>query len=436
MIYFLVASLALRLIGFCTSSIWLDEALTLWVARQPFAQSPINLWMWIERLFTANVTTLRLPALLCGMAALYVAWRIMDRLAFTQPQRIIACVALAALPGMIWTAQDARYYALMQLLTLACLYFAIEERPLGLAACIGLLAFTHPTGPVYAAVAILPVLLSRNRKILYAGLGLLPWLVFIYIWRSNGSALSTIDQAGEFWLKHPDWLNGPGAAVFVGTIFAPIGTFLVAMLLINAVWNAGSRNVLILLAAVIGPVVGLCLGSLVVGPVLFYRTLIPVLPMFCLLVGYTVGDDDFSWKPAWIAPGILSIVLLVSLVNYNPDHRGGGIDYAAYVIRENWQEGDVIVYNAGMVALPFDYYLQRGGQVLYLEDGNFTPRGWPENAPEFEVVSGLPEQGRIWLVWAYDPLIPIHPPETLPVPVALSEGSWQIAPWRVFLIEK
>jgi hypothetical protein len=280
------------------------------------------------------------------------------------------------------------------------------------------------------------VLLGRNRKILLAGLGALPWIVFAYIWRNNGSALTQLDQTGDFWLKQVDWINPPGQAAFVGTIFAPLGTLLIIFVLLDAALHARNRTMWILLAAIIGPVIGLILGGLVVGPVLFYRTLIPVLPVFCLLVGYCLGLADFSLKTNWIIPAILSIVLLFAVANYNPDHRGGGIDYAAYVIASNWKDGDVIVYNAGIVALPFDYYLQRGGEVLYLEGGNFTPRGWPETTTNFTAVSALPTSGRYWLVWCYDPLIPLHPPENLPVAVALSEGSWQIAPWQVYLIER
>ena len=108
---FFAAGLAARLIGSNSASLWLDEAISKYRASVGPATyftdlsryTGTNLWEILLMPFANGpVWLLRLPALISSMLGLWLAWRIMDRLAFTQSQRLTAAVPWALLPGLLW----------------------------------------------------------------------------------------------------------------------------------------------------------------------------------------------------------------------------------------------------------------------------------------------------------------------------------------------
>ena len=190
--WFLAAALIVRLIGINSASIWFDEAISRYRASVPLADyfayfsayTGTNLWELILRPFAFGpVWLLRIPPLLTAILGLWLAWRVMDQLAFQPAQRITAAIPLILLPGLIWQAQDSRYYAAIGAVYLAALWFALERRWLGLLACMGLLQYLHPIGPTYSLGALVVAWICGIgivRGLWIGGLAFLSWLPRLY----------------------------------------------------------------------------------------------------------------------------------------------------------------------------------------------------------------------------------------------------------------
>ncbi|MCS7011142.1 MAG: hypothetical protein NZL98_07220, partial [Anaerolineales bacterium] len=190
----LLAGAILRAAGYTRSAIWFDEAVPLYRASLPFWEMLHNrsefsgnmLWEIILRPFvwlSRELWSLRLPALLCGMGTLWLAWRMMKRLSFSGKEMAFASVFIAFFPGLIWPAQDAKQYSLLTFLFLLAADFAVEARWLGLFATCGLLTYTHLVGPAYGigALAMAWYLHPKElKRLLGIGAGmLLSWMPYL-----------------------------------------------------------------------------------------------------------------------------------------------------------------------------------------------------------------------------------------------------------------
>jgi hypothetical protein len=144
--------------------------------------------------------------------------------------------------------------------------------------------------------------------------------------------------------------------------------------------------------------------SIVLKNVIFFRTLIPLIIPYTIWFGSSFlrnpGRAGFLLVSAfWIG------ISLGGLAGWNPADRGGNIDIIAEEIQSNWQEGDIIYYSTGTVALPFDYYLS--GKPSYLQDGptraSLTPptlRGF-----QFKPLEEI-DHKRAWVVCTMDTFLP------------------------------
>ena len=128
-------------------SIWIDEAFSVWVARQPPAegvrwlaridQHPplyyvlLHLWLALGdgpaavRLLSATVSTLNIPALYALGARL-----------FGRRVGLLAAAVLALSPFHVYLAQEARMYALLSLAVTASLWavaWLVSGREVGIA---------------------------------------------------------------------------------------------------------------------------------------------------------------------------------------------------------------------------------------------------------------------------------------------------------------
>lgn len=155
----LVAGFTLRYLGLERFGLWLDEGATwTWAAKPTWAETTFAeanhppLWWWITRVFTSvfgdGEDMLRLPAALCGVATILLAWllarRVLDpahapsRGGFPrapddgQGARMAVWVTgfVAASAFLIEVSQEARMYALLILesLGLALLYLRWLDR--------------------------------------------------------------------------------------------------------------------------------------------------------------------------------------------------------------------------------------------------------------------------------------------------------------------
>lgn len=411
MIYFLVASTLIRVIGIGSSSIWGDEAISLYRA-----QHHIYTNIWDELLIpfsNGSLLLLRLPALLFSILSMYLAWKIMDRLNFNNRQRWISCIGLAALPGLIWTAHDARCYAALSACYLGALLFAMENKPLGLAACVGLLSFIHPTGAGFGLSALLISLLYMPwKRSALAAIGAVVWIPAIL------PVMFASVNGADFWLEKVDLLSSIGLAVGVNTIHPLIIGFFTVLLVGVSFWR---RQAWPLSLAVFLPVGIMLLIGLVYSPVLFYRPMIPLVIPICLMAGIGLCPRRSTWL-AWLPAAIACFILVLCVRNYDTSNMGGHLDAMAEMVNANWEAGDRIIYAYPSQALPLDYYMDHPGCI----DGLINPIIIPDYL-DYEICND-DDYSRTWYITGT--IIEDG------VMVGFSHGSWQISPTYLYLIDK
>ena len=311
-----------------------------------------------------------------------------------------------------WIASDARVYALLSLLVLLAIYYARRDnwRALGVVSVLAL--YSHNIASFYLApIYLAELIVHRNQKTelqkitLTGALSLVffaPWLPSIF------------GRSGSFWLNH--WL--PGNAM-KSAIFAAWGTTLpawmalcvVALLIGTLIYRLATPGVDYWTVVVWLSALLIALYSIVGQNVWFYRPLSPLLIPMAIWIAYALPD----WKPAratltlaWVA------LLVVGTLNYQPAAKGAHLDRAAEYIAENWQDGDVIYYVTGTVALPFDYYLPDAPHLLMDVEHNPAlmqrSHAWAFGIPTGKLtppVKTCPccDSPRRWVIIPNDPLL-------------------------------
>lgn len=404
-----------------SAALWYDESVTLYRTTIPFMTLYTNqtdnsgcllLDLLLRPLMAIShsLWLLRLPSLLASLLSLYLVWLLMRSLRFTLPQQLFAAAFVAFLPGLLWVAQDARTYSLLGLVFLAALYFAVEGRLLGLAACLGLLGYSHSVGPAYAAAAFCAALYltpGRARRIFMAGgLAALAWLPALAHIKLMSMTVFGVMQP---WAPHLTWswfVNELLIALFVNrsvwlrllaclVLLASVGLFY------TQAWKCRARNVLLI--GVLVPLLVMYLVGLVWNNVIIYRTLIPLMYALMLWLGWEFGSKATLMSPyRWIIAALWTCLLVTGLTLWRPADRGGHLDQAAAGIRSQWRTGDLLVYESKTTYLPFQYYL-----------GDLPQYFWPEikstmvNEPGVTTYNtGDPAQARrVWLVLTEDALI-------------------------------
>ena len=388
----LIAGAIWRIAGTGSAALWYDEAITLYRAtRVPFFELFTNhtdasgdlLLELLERplmLINHSVWLLRLPSLLAGLAALWLAWKIMQEMQFTPRQQAFGALFAAFLPGLLWIGQDARSYGLL------------------------------------AALAWIPALIQINQV---------------------SNSLFGIFQPWAFTLT-PSWLTKSLIQAIWTTrssVFNMVA-FLLLLASLGLLYNSKAwkcRNALLL--AWLVPICVLVFMSLFFFNIVLYRTLMPMLFPFCLFLAWEFGQDHASPYRLVLA-ALWTGMLLMGLVLWHPADRGGYLDRAAAFIRSQWQPGDVLVYETQTAARPFLYYLDLPHYSWpYLADPLMAERGIP-NTDTADPTSAR----RLWLVEPEDGLITAA--EQTRFDTAYPHGTplWRIvylqaAPIDIFLME-
>ncbi len=225
----------------------------------------------------------------------------------------------------------------------------------------------------------------------------------------------------EFWIPAPDWdvlvqavqslLNAstpvPGQAnelAFVWALFALV-------LVLGVLYFRKHASQFMFLAALIAtPIVGELVVSLR-RPIFYDRTLIWVSIPLLLWLG--AGIAQLRFRPLMI----LALVILGSLNVFSAS------DYFRFMQKENWsdaagyvanfaQKDDLVLFNAGWVQIPFDYYFQdfeaqygvqvekRGAPADMFERGVLEPKMTESDVPRLAAL--LNGRKRAWLVYSHN----------------------------------
>ena len=475
--------------------LWLDEAFSVWLGRQPVRQMLgwlvridqhpplyyviLHLWM---RLGDGEAVVRGLSAL-CGTLTIPVMYLLGRRLA-DDGVGLLAALILAVSPFHVRFAQETRMYALLALNASLALYALVRlladpraaETPLGRQfvdawrgrrttrrqrlslqaietdlAWLGYVVFTtatllsHNTAVFFPLAANLfvtglyalrasgsrfQVTGSRNSKretlkpeTLKPGTSLLlrNWLLaqaaMFLLWSPWLPAFvaQTAGVYREFWLPPPTWQ----------TVVETLGAFLSAFLPLPlpvavAVWGGYAAliwgglvhfrrypaRLALLLVTLLAPFVGELLVS-VHRPIFYERTLIwASLPLYLLLAAGLRRVRAWPW-------GVAAVLMLIavnglSLREYYVHFEKEQWDDAAAFVAQHVRPGDLILFNASWVQIPFDYYfraydrevVEHGLPVDLFDRGVLEPKMARSDLPRLrEIVRGYE---RVWLVYSHD----------------------------------
>lgn len=469
----IIVGAALRLFEIDAKTVWLDEAFSIWLARQ----SLWDLWSWLVKidqhpplyytllhiwvaLFGDLQGVVRTLSALCGIVAMPFFYGATYRL-FDKPTALIATLLLAVSPFHVWFSQETRMYALLTLVVavaLFCLAHILtnaERRPqrnlwLAFALAQTAVMLTHNTALVFFPLAInlavggaifwkywqggvssWPALNDPGfdrrwlRSQLVAFACWLPWAI-PFVMQAMG-----VDN--EFWIPPPDgeriWLtlHNFNLAFLPGwfPIF-PLWDFLywgLAALGVFALRRTPAQA-LLLGAGFLLPFVGELLVSLR-RPIFYDRTLIwTTLPYYMLIAVGLTHLGRYTWREAkplrqWgMASGarlaqvvIVSFMVgasLLALSAYYFYFEKEDWAKAAGYVAQNAQPGDMILFNATWVQIPFEYYYRhynlptelRGLPVDLFDRGVLEPKMAASDVPYLREL--LADRDRVWLVYSHD----------------------------------
>ncbi len=480
---------ARRVLALDSKGLWLDEAFSIWLARQPLPdvygwllkidQHPplyyTLLHVWMAALGD-SVGAVRLLSALFGVATIPVIFLLGRRL-LGAPGGLIAAAILTVAPFHVRFAQETRMYTLLAFNAACALYFlarlltdpragseplgaqivrwfgarraGTERRlPLSTAATdlswLGLIIFTvatmltHNTAILFTlsmnlfvfgfiawqqridapvpATAAYPAQLTppsaHNWLAAQAGI-LLLWSIWL-----PGFVVQARGVDAEFWIQKPTLTT---IATAVGNLFSahlPIqSAFIIPAFAVFAGLSALGLYYLrrhpalplLLLTLFAAPILGELLVSLR-RPIFYDRTLIYVtLPVY-LLMAAGVQQLGRAWRPAmWAALIAVAAISGVSLHQYYTNFEKEQWREAAAYLAEQAQAGDLLIFNATWVQIPFDYYFrdanappveERGAPVDLFDRGLLEPKMTRADAPRLREL--IQERERVWLIYSHN----------------------------------
>lgn len=470
----LLLAFGLRLYTIDTKAVWLDEAFSIWLANQPILdlwwwlikidQHPplyyILLHLW-QQLFGDLQGTVRLLSALSSTLTIPFFYGAVRRF-FDHPTAVIASFILATAPFHIRYAQETRMYSLLTLAVAITLYLLTrlltdydgDKAPwwwpiVGIAQAAVML--THNTAAVFFPLAlnlmIGGALLCRHHYGVISSLTALNRPGFGYRWlRIQAIAwlcwlpwsipfiIQSIGVDREFWIPFPTGYqiyealhnfhlaHQPYQPIpwLVGDLFY----WLLAAVGISSLRRKGALLAL-LLSLFFVPILGELLVSLR-RPIFSDRTLIWVtLPYYWLVAagirqsGRWLGKwyrGNRQWRPAVLVSSLLlaGIVALNSqaLFNYYYHFPKEGWDEAATYVATHAEPGDLILFHATWIQIPFDYYfrhyraandeqiVRRGVPVDLFDRGLLEPKMTTADLPYLWQL--MAEHQQIWLIYSHD----------------------------------
>ena len=361
-------ALALRVWQLGAAQLWYDESFTLLVARLDIprlVQATAGdvhppLWYLIEwgmiRLLGATPWALRLPSLVASVLSILAAWRLALQLPISRPALLGVLAFLAINSTQIWYAQEARMYALLELLVILQILFLLQRRWVRLGLVNLAIIYLHNYALFYLAVIGLAGLWLAWRRadrrvwplVLSIGLPVvawLPWAAALYLQMSQVAAgywIQTFRFGTVIYCLQAIWvgfaINPPFDALAPLVFFGAL-----ALTIYRALQNRRFGLLLWLGLAPLGLVV---LVSLVWHPVLLFRGLIGAVVPLAFAIGETLLGAHQPRLYRAVAVALVLPVLLAGLVTIQSKYGQKGSD--SNIFQKNvspyWQAGDVMLH--------------------------------------------------------------------------------------------
>jgi mannosyltransferase len=438
--FLLLLGFGVRLHGLTYHSLWLDEAVSVYLARFPpleilrqgmLLQEPnpplyhllLHVWM---RVFGSGEAAVRMLSALLGMLYLPPIYLLGRRL-FSPRVSLTATLLTAINPFLVWYSQEARMYAMLATLSLWSLYCFVRAldspRWSWWVTYVGVTVtslYTH-----FYAVLLLPaelvfLLVCTWRRGVALRRGALAWALTLmcfspWLWRAWAVSATT-----------PSWRPSLGLAAMIRACLEAFSMRRVPL--------AGMASASALFALGVVAVVGLVVPRACVGPengrrrgmeafrpnaFLILVLFVPLLSAYSLsfrqqiftvyyliiivapfLLALASGVDRIAsfQRPA----GLLALLVVVGLVSYGLGHNWS-LEYrkeewraAARYVAEHSRQGDAILCHPEYTRIPFGYYY-RGDVPVFAPFGGAVGGG-DDVASELD---GLTDFDTVWLVQSH-----------------------------------
>jgi mannosyltransferase len=413
----LIVALVARLIHLGGRNLWYDEAFAVLFAEKGLSAmlygtltpvaggaadihpllyyGTLNIWMTV---FGESAFAVRLWSVFLGILTVFAIYALTREL-FDERTGLAVAFITAIAPFHVQYSQETRMYALLGLLlTLATWCFvrgwrAGNERGwkswigwwIGFGVLAGLAMYTQQLAVFYlAALGLVPFVARRKDSIIQLAVGVivalvvyLPWLVNLpgqlakvqsYYWLSPPNIAQPLLTARSFLVVNLD-IPAPFSMIgFLGALFILLFLIIQVALYLRRRYNPDRRRLLLLLWLAAAPPALMWLISQV-QPVYLERALLPSALMLYVALGWMFTRSGLP-RPV---VGIVGAVGLV-LVGIGLYHQyswatfpNSPYEQAAEAIRGQWQEGDIILHQNKLSALPTIFYA-RDLRQRYLGD--------------------------------------------------------------------
>lgn len=403
LLFFTVAGAALRLLHLGAKSLWMDEPLTVAIARLPWPQFARNwrygegafqgayfLWMreWLR--FGDTEAWIRLPSVLFAIASIPLLYVLARRL-IGEKAALASAVLFALSPTDVYYSQEARSYTMTILLVLASTWFfvrAVEEnheRDWLLWVFFSAIAFySHFLSCLVLLAQAASLLVWREpriwRRMISHGLLILalsaPGLWFFMLrGTAHGPSLHEWPRATPKQMLHLAlFLGGSGEKVVFSAILW--------MAAVGAIWRDRVRKLepeilwhgVLLIVWAILPVAILALVS-IRTPLFVQRYMIFCLPATIMLAGRGMVALPKRHLGLWLVMALC----VSSLVNIFMGYRKPREDWrsATAAVLASAQPGDAVLIYPDYARTGFDYYydLQRSRAPALRVFGRFYDNG-------------------------------------------------------------
>ena len=364
----------LRIVPAWAMPLWYDENFTVLVARLPLPQliqataGDVHPPLWYLLIWPlAHIPSLapwivvRLPAVIFGIACLWVWWKILGIMARVSQwnwaqlpnSQLVAFGLFCLLPQQIYYSQEGRMYSLLTLLVLLAWYFILTRRWVWLAAVASAMLWLQNYGLIYAAALWLAALIYDRRTwkqvtlaLTAAGVSFIPWVIVLL--RQMG------DISGNYWMIRFSLgsVLGELLHIYFGTMtLAPdivnIGVFFGVVTWV-LIWSLRRRS--LNLPAVILAFLPwlLAIGiSAAWQPIILYRALIPSGAFLCLILAEPM---EYLGRRAQLLLAVFFVpALLVNLasVSMRVVWASNWVELdgsSSEIVDANWQPGDLLYY--------------------------------------------------------------------------------------------
>jgi len=421
----------LRFYRLGSESIWVDEAISIGLARQsplviifergldvhpPLYFLLLHYWMAI---FGDGVFALRFMSLIFGVLSVLYIYKLTKKL-FDENIANVSALLLSLSVYHIYYSQEVRMYTLVTLLAiLSMYYYAKLERRASIRSkaeyliTTFLLMMTHYSGFLILITQTIRVLspigrkrkdcLGRRQWLLLQGilfLMLMPWLVFVLSNNAKlraGNILSS--TAGITWISVISAFLEYSGSPWIFFIF--IG--LIAGLFINRKKDAvvpGKSLRLIVQWLLIPSVVILVFYSLAKRPFLSKYMVVSSIPFFMLVAAAMERLKRINLKRSLLA--LYLALSLISLASFYARVNKLPWDQVAKFVAYNYREGDVVIFNDEYYRDDiFKYYCEKDilSRYLPMDTGKYYKKLDPETADL--LFPYVDDKRRAWIILAH-----------------------------------